>query len=205
MAAKQYGEAVTAYAAARERTPNNRLVMALHNAHRALGNHEQAEQTLRTWLDARPKDVVVRLVLARFAMMSENEKVAVQEYERILEQAPQNAVALNNLAYLYQKRGDTRAVELAERAYELAPNHPGVMDTYGWLLVQGGQADRGVGILTQAVKLAPDVHAIRFHLAAGFAKAGKMAEARRELTVLVDTEAQFPDKEKAKALLELLQ
>ncbi len=93
---------------------------------------------------------------------------------------------------------------MAERAYQLAPNDPPTMDTYGWLLVQSGQPDRGVVILTQALKLAPDVHEHRYHLAAGLAKAGKMAEARRELTVLVETEAQFPEKEQAKELLELL-
>ena len=204
MAAKQYGEALTAYAAALERSPNNRLLIALHNAHRSLGNHEQAEQTLRTWLDARPGDVAVRAVLGYFAQVRGKKAVAMQEYERILEQAPQNAIALNNLAYLYQERGDARALGLAERAYQLAPNHPDVMDTYGWLLVQSGQPDRGVVILNQAVKLAPDVHEIRYHLAAGLAYADKKAEALRELMVLVETEAQFPDKENAKALLEVL-
>lgn len=204
MAAKQYGEAITAYTSALERTPGNRLLIALHHAHRALGDHEQAEQTLRTWLGTHPEDVAVRSVLAHFAQVSGEKTIAIQEYNRMLGQAPKNVLALNNLAYLYQEQGDAQALELAERAFKLAPNHPDVMDTYGWLLVKNGQADRGVVILNQAVKRAPDVHENRFHLAVGLAKAGKVAEARRELMLLIETGAQFSEKEKAEELLRIL-
>ena len=144
MAKTQFDKAATAYTAALERMSNNRLLIALHHAHRALADHEQAEQTLRAWLEKYPADVAVRSVLAHFAQIRGKKGVAVQEYEKMLAQAPQNVLALNNLAYLYQEQGDARALPLAERAFKLTPNHPDVMDTYGWLLVQNGQADRGL-------------------------------------------------------------
>ena len=48
---------------------------------------------------------------------------------------PQTSAAnLNNLAWLYDQKGDTeKALGHARRAYELSPKRPEIADTLGWL------------------------------------------------------------------------
>lgn len=53
-------------------------------------------------------------------------------------------MALSNLALLYVESDCDRALNLAQSAMDAAPDSPDIMDTYGWVLVLGGDADRGV-------------------------------------------------------------
>ena len=58
-----------------------------------------------------------------------------QWFERMLGAQNANPVVLNNLAWLYHEAEDARALPTARRAYELAPEQPEIMDTYGWILL----------------------------------------------------------------------
>jgi FimV-like protein len=59
-----------------------------------------------------------------------------------------------------------------------------VADTYGWMLVSRGQRDRGVQVLTQAARAAPDNAEIRLHLGKALLQAGDRSGAKRELEVV---------------------
>ena len=54
----------------------------------------------------------------------------------VVEIEPDNIVTLNNLAWALNELGDPKAIEYAERASNLAPYAPSVMDTQGWILVR---------------------------------------------------------------------
>jgi Flp pilus assembly protein TadD len=123
------------------------------------------------------------------------------EYEQVLESQPGSVLALNNLAWLYFEDGNPRAIELAERAYDRAPERPEIIDTYGWLLVKHGRVEKGLNLLEKAAQRAPDNGDIRYHLAAGLAEAGDKPRARRELTALLESGANFSEKQAAQALL----
>jgi Flp pilus assembly protein TadD len=73
---------------------------------------------------------------------------------------------LNNLAWLYDARGDARAVPLAKRAYDLLPERAEIADTYGWLLARFGKIEQGISLLDTAAKGAPKNGDIRYHQAA---------------------------------------
>jgi len=85
-----------------------------------------------------------------------------------------------------------------------APEQPLVNDTLGWLLVQNGQVQRGLTVLQQAAQKAPEVPDIRYHLAVAYAKAGRSAEARAELTKLLGEGKSFDGIDAARALLDKL-
>jgi len=72
------------------------------------------------------------------------------------------------------------------------------------LLVQEGQAQRALELLRKAVKQAPQIPDIRYHLAAALAKTGANEEARRTLTDLVNSGQTFQDLAEAKQLLKQL-
>ena len=68
---------------------------------------------------------------------------------------PNNLLVLNNLAWSLFESKDSRALGFAEQALKLKPDNPDVMDTLGWILVQQGQAERGIKLLQQALSKAP--------------------------------------------------
>ena len=102
---------------------------------------------------------------------------AVREYETVIERAPKSAVALNNLAVIYQRNRDPRALDIGRRAYEAAPGSAAIQDTYGWLLVEKGNLDRGLELLRGAARAMPDAPEVQFHLGVALARKGLETEA----------------------------
>jgi Tfp pilus assembly protein PilF len=113
-----------------------------------------------------------------------------------------DAVVLNNLAWLYQERGDARAVETARRAYEIAPDRPEVADTYGWVLLQQGQTNEALTILQQAYVSFPTQTEIGYHVAVALHQAGRAEESVKVLRRLLRENPSFPQASEAKALLQ---
>jgi Tfp pilus assembly protein PilF len=146
----------------------------------------------------------VRLALASAQQASGSRAEATKEYEVLIAQQPKNAVALNNLAWLYFEAKDPRAAELAERALREAPDNPAILDTVGWIRVQQGQVEQGVQLLRQAAEKAPQVAEIRYHLGAALARSGDMARARKELEAALAGAGDAAWKPEAKRLLDLL-
>ena len=108
------------------------------------------------WYKEHPKDTQLHAFQAQQAIVAKDYKVAVQQYRAVLAVEPDNATALNNLAWALNELGDPKALEVADRASVLAPNVPTVMDTRGWILVQRGDAKKGLDLLREASGLAPD-------------------------------------------------
>ncbi len=129
---------------------------------------------------------------------------AIARYEAVLKYDPNNVVSLNNLAYLYQQLDGKKALEYAERAYKLAPNHYGVMDTYGWILMRQQQSQHGLELLAKATELAPHDRDVRYHYAAALARTGDCAGAAEVLKELLATEDEFSERRAAESLYALL-
>ena len=64
---------------------------------------------------------------------------------------PTTATLLNNLAWLLQYKNDKQALEHAEKAFNLSPEDPDILDTYGWVLSESGQLDLGLSYIRQAL------------------------------------------------------
>ncbi len=102
------------------------------------------------------------------ALREENWRAAIDAYEELRGwTGDSNAMVLNNLAFAHSRAGDTEAaLEMAGIAHELAPDHPSIMDTLGWLLIETGQdRSRGLLLLERAATAAPDNAVIARHLA----------------------------------------
>ena len=90
---------------------------------------DQAVAFLRDWLARYPQDNQVRFQLSSYMIENGRLPEAIVETEELLRRDPNNAMTLNNLAWLYNEKKDPRARELAERAFKQAPDAPAVMDT----------------------------------------------------------------------------
>jgi len=144
------------------------------------------------------------VALAEYLSASGSADRAIAEYEAALKLSAGNPVLLNNLAVLYQQKGDPRALETAERAYSGAPNAPAIQDTYGWILVGAGQVDEGLKLLRSSAKALAGVPEAQYHLGAALARKGEAAEARRLLEAVVAGAAPEPVKADARAVLATL-
>ena len=143
MAQKRYADAASYYDKALVGGGDTLLVGARYRAGRLAGA-SKPEKVLQDWLSRRPEDTTARILLAEHYEQTGNVAKAVEEYEEVIDRAPRNAVALNNLAVIEQRRGKSRAIDLARRAHEAAPDNASIKDTYGWILIEKGEVDRGL-------------------------------------------------------------
>lgn len=98
---------------------------------------------------------------------------------RLIEVKPDHAHALNALGYSLADRNErlAEARELIERALELAPNDPYILDSKGWLLFRLGQSAAALETLNRAYGLRPDPE-IAAHLGEVLWALGRRDEAR---------------------------
>ncbi len=201
LADKQYAQAAAAYEKAYGVSRSGPLVVKLHTALALAGKPDDGEARLVAWLKDNSSDATVRIYLADAYLKRQKYKIAIEQYEWIIKAQPQNLLALNNLAWAYQQVKDPRALQVAEQVYKAAPRSAPFIDTYGWMLVEQGQTDKGLGLLQQATTAAPDEQEIRFHYASALYRAGKKEEARIELERILASGVKFAQESEATALL----
>jgi putative PEP-CTERM system TPR-repeat lipoprotein len=192
-AAAQYTEAL-----ARENTAETAI--RRFESQRMADLDDQAFADLTAWAAANPGNDLVDFTLAGAYLDAGRYDEAIAIYEGILAKGIQSVIALNNLAWLYDRKGDPRAVETAEKAVEMAPNESAVIDTLGWILVGRGDAQRGLELLLKATTLAPEHAEIQYHFAAALAKVGRRDEACRTLGDVLGGGASFRGVEEAREL-----
>lgn len=201
MAGGKYTEADREYTQAWDRMQTSGLlVKRAENTSRA-GRVAEAIVLLQNWLEAHPDDAEVAQFLGTSLQNAGKLQEAMAVYEKVISLEQDNVVALNNLAGLYLEEKRPGALALAERAWALDEDNPGILDTYGWALVQAGQVGRGLQLLKQAVSALPDIPEVRYHHAAALYMAGDKSAARDLLDALLKDHAEFAGRKEAQDLL----
>lgn len=200
---KLYQQAADAYDAALDRN-NDRDTAVRAFRLRVLADTNDPYTPLLNYLAIRPANNEVRLILAQGYEVGGSADKAIAEYEIVVQSSPDNLVALNNLAWVYMIKGDSRAEDTAQRAYDLAPDNGTVVDTLGWIILRSGSVEDGVDLLRKAVELANGRPEVRYHLAAGLLKMGQVDEARGMLEEILATDEVFASREDAEELLHRL-
>lgn len=204
MRTARYEEAAHAYLNGLRLQPSSALVTRLYGSRRAAGHKLHGLAELEAWLTQHPDDEAVQKALASAYTDNEQYAKAIEQHELLAARRPEDAAVLNNLAWLYQLTGDPRAIELAERAYALAPNSAGTIDTLGWVLVSQGQLARGLTLLREAHVRASSDAGVRYHLAVALNQLGRPDEAREQLEAALASDGAFVEQAAAEALLRSL-
>lgn len=202
---KDWPKAIKAYdrALALDSASTQRFIKLLR-AMMLSGDLRGADKRMKTWLNSHPRDVAVRGFTAETHMAAGRDLEAIEQYEAIVKLVPNNAIALNNLASLYQRQNDARALGTAEQALKLEPSHAGILDTVGWILLEKGQLPRATELLRKATEKAPKTKSIRYHYAVALSRSGNKPQAKRELEQLLTAGGKFREMEDAKTLLKTL-
>lgn len=201
---KRFPAASAAYEQALKHGAGSSVLIKLHRAQVQAGAGQASAQRLASWLKQHPEDNAVRAAAADFAMATGNNREAIAHYQEIQRKTAPNVLVLNNLATLYQREKDVRALATAEQALKLAPTNPNVQDTLGWILVESNKTARGLDLLRRAVVAAPKSNAIRYHYAVALARSGDKTRARAELQKLLADTPAFSEAQAAKTLLNSL-
>jgi putative PEP-CTERM system TPR-repeat lipoprotein len=200
MSMKRYRRATTTYAKAIAKRESAGLIIRLYRARSKSGKIETALKDLERWHNKNPDDRRVTRVLATGYMAANQTARAIKLHEEILRDSPRDVTMLNNLALLYQRSGDPRALSTARQVFELAPSKPVVVDTYGWILVEQGQPEKGLPYLRDAQARSGDQVEVRYHISVALDKMGRHVEARNELFLVLQSGENFRDIARARAL-----
>jgi len=114
--------------------------------------NEQALEAANKALEDYPANIRIRYARAMLLDSMNQPAQAESDLKRIIEEQPQNAVALNALGYIITTRSDryAEAREYIERALEIDPENPAILDSMGWVLYQQGEIDKALEYLSRA-------------------------------------------------------
>ena len=183
--------------------------VGLARLYAAGGNFDKAEALLSARVKEHPDDLALRRGLADVYLLDKKYDAAASEETFILSKRPNDVVALNNLAWLYQQRGDlAKARELAEKAVAVAPpSAPAtgmIKDTLGWVLLAQGDIQAALPHLEAARAALPGNPEIQYHVAVALQRSGRVSDARAMLEKLLSSGMSFTSKADAEKLLDEL-
>jgi len=182
-------------------TKSRDIVLRRFKVTRKLSGVEAAASILTAWLKDKPDDEGLLLELATIYFLDKQNKKAVIYFEKVLVLQPENIIALNNLAWLYGLENNPRALELAKKAYSLQSESPGIIDTYGWILLKNNKTAEALTMLKRAADKLPDVHEVQYHYAKALYSSGDAAAARKILKPLIESGKAFDGRSDAKRML----
>jgi putative PEP-CTERM system TPR-repeat lipoprotein len=152
----------------------------------------EADRFADDWMKQHPKEPGMRAHLAQAALVAGDQARAEQLFSQVVGLAPNDALAVNNLAWLRASQGKADAVDLARRAVKLAPGSGKFLDTLAFALAQQNQLDEAVKAQKQAVRAEPNEPVLRLNLAKLQLRANDKAGAKTELETLSKLGDKFP-------------
>jgi putative PEP-CTERM system TPR-repeat lipoprotein len=201
VAQKNWELAERTYRAALKKFDLPALVVRTHTVMEAAGKPTEANGMAEEWIRRHPNDATVMAYLGERDIADQRYESAAKRYRSALERQPDNPLLLNNLAWVSNELKQPKALEYAERAHELAPENPSIMDTLGSILVDSGQTERGLQLLGRAAELSPNAYSIRLNFAKALLKTERKGAARKELEALAKLDSRLPVQQEAAKLL----
>lgn len=131
--------------------PNTHNVQLIYKCYYGLEQPGESYKFLSSHVEKYPNDLESLMQLAALQINS-NLDDAIKNYEKALQIAPNNFIALNNLASFYLDKNQlAQADKNASKALELQPNHTYVLDTYGQILLAKKEYQKALIYFSKAV------------------------------------------------------
>lgn len=201
-------DAVSAYKKALEINP--RYAQAFVAIYTYALNEEYVEtffDTAQQLIEEDEKNLLAKNLLAQYLFFTRDYERAIPLYTSLIEEPNllNPAQAYNRLAIMWVDDGGINtAARYIEKAYELAPNDAGILDTYGWIKARQRKYEESLRMLRDAFSRDANDPNIRYHLGYTLAKLGRIEEAKQELTYAANVKRPFFLRPQAQALLDSL-
>jgi tetratricopeptide (TPR) repeat protein len=165
------------------------------------------DQALQTYLDGaktNPKVVAFYLLAGGIYQGKQDWGQAQEQYKKVLEIEPENAVASNNLAFvMLQQDGNVDlAFTMAQTAYRQLPDNANSADTLGWAFYHKHAYTSAITHFKEALRKEPENALFNYHLGLAYAKNGQTDLARQQLRVVRRINPKFPDVDKLQEALD---
>ncbi len=202
---QRYDQAVLALEAAAERAPGNpEILKTLSLAYQRRGELPKAIDAAARLTEITDHDVDDMFYLASLRDELGQTEEAKRLYREVLTEDAGHVASLNNLAVLLIEQQPRKALSLARRAAELAPEAGYVIDTLGMAFLADGQNGEAIDALERANQLTPDEPLLLYHLALARHERGDSGAAREHLARALALSTDFEGAGAAAALLRSL-
>ena len=165
--------------------------------------YEQAIDVLSAGLKVQPESADLLYDRAMTAEKLSRFDVLETDLRKIIAMKPDYAHAYNALGYTLAERNMRlpEALQLIEKAYQLAPEDPAILDSMGWVHFRLGNLEKGLDFLRKAIIARPDPE-VAAHLAEVLVARGDRNEAK---TVSDKALKENPDNEALLAVVKKLE
>jgi putative PEP-CTERM system TPR-repeat lipoprotein len=189
---KSWDKALSTLRTGLAQTGTTPVAMKLHSALQEAGKGPEAGQFSTQWQKEHPKDAAFLFHLGDMALARKDYSVAEQNYAAVLKLQPDNAITLNNLAWVEGKLKKDGAITHAEKAVALAPDQPVFLDTLAGLQSEKGNHARAVELQNKALLLQPGNPLLKLNLARIYLRGGQKEQAKKPLDELSRLGDAFP-------------
>lgn len=201
---KNWDTAAAALRTAMQREPSATVAVKLHAALAAGNKAADADRLAADWLKTAPKDAVFIFYLGDVALARNDLAGAEARYRSVLELQPNNALALNNLAFLMAREKRAGAVAMAQRAIGLLPDRAPLLDTLSLAQEAENQLPQAIETQIRATRLQPQDGGLTLRLAKLYIKSGDKTRAKAELETLAKLGERFPQQAEVASLMKTL-
>ncbi len=180
------------------------LYLRLGETQRRKGDLESAIHSLARANELTPGNATIVGTLALALEGNGNRADAQRAYRATLELDPDNAIAMNNLAFLLAEGGADldEALQLARHAMSLAPDSTQMTDTAGWVQLKRGENEAAIALFADAVAKEPAEDSFRDHLLMALERKGDHSG---QLGETISALRQVPSPENLAKLTRLIQ
>ncbi|HEY3439184.1 MAG TPA: tetratricopeptide repeat protein [Paludibaculum sp.] len=182
--AGDFATAETEYRSLLQSDPKNLdIYVRLGDMLRAKGQLPAAIEILRKGQQMAPTNPGANLQLALTLDAAGQKAEALPFYESVVRLDPENAIALNNLAFQYAELGKDLdlAMKFAQKAKQKAPGSDDVTDTMGWVYVKKQLNDEAITVFRDLIKRQPKNPLYHYHLGYALFQKGNKPDARQAL------------------------
>lgn len=179
------------------------IYLRIGETYRRKGDAAGAVQALQKARETLPDNIVVLSTLALVLDSSNRKPEAKQVYEATLKMDPNNAVVLNNLAFLLAESGGDLddALTKAQRAKQLSPNLNEISDTLGWIYLKKNLSQNAIEIFKDLVTKQPNQSTYHFHLGMAYSQQGDKTRSLEQLREALKNNPPKEERDKIQALI----
>jgi len=167
------------------------------------GDNNSALAAYREAAQLAPDDKDTGLELAGALSRAGRADEARTQYQAVLTEHPNDALALNDMAFFICENGGNldQALGFAQRALQRVPGQPSYSDTIGCIYLKKGLNDSALQVFNNLVKKYPNYSTFRYHLGMALLKKGDKNGAKKELGTALTAHPSRQDETRIKELL----
>jgi len=181
---------------------NDNNVVGLSLVYQAQRENDKATKLLVGSLKKSPNSFLINSSLAEIYINKSQWQKAYDIYLSLLRINPQQAVLLNNAAFVALNLAlydDAKMFSLA--SLDIAKEHPDSLDTLGWIYYKTQEFGKALPLFRQALALDSSKLEIKYHLALTLKALDREKEAFNTLVEVVNSKRYFSEKNLAQKLL----